>query len=305
MVTPTPATVEMVPVEIIDDILQYLHDHTWKTPFRRNYEVKPSLRACSLVCKGWRTLAQAHLFHDVLYSFTEDDDDGGRPTVEIPGSRWIAYEDVDYIRPRKTLEMLHGFLTSSPRLASSIRRLVLDAHAHANPRQHWMYTSEQGVHFSALYDLMRTMPQLQELSTRNVIVLPSPDLIPPPSRPSLRRLHVIYDAILRQPVDIPCILDCFHSVENFHLTFSGLEPIGAGRPVDSIVTNVFMDAYEGRIPVLIEALLQCLRRDAVRRVTASSTSVWLYQPLIDTVAPTLETLTYEFPRHPMRAYDCK
>lgn len=293
----TRATIGMLPAEIIDDILGYLHVYRW-----RRYDTgNPTLRACTLVCKDWRMLAQTHLFRKVYYSFTEDNDDNGvveRTTVENRGDSWKPYYERDNYRPSRTLAMLHGFLASSPGIASSIQRLMLDGYAPANP------TQDPGEHLSSLYklyyDLLRHVPQLQELCMRNVSVFPPQptSFTPPPNPPSLRRLRLIYDSNARHATDLSCIIGCFGSIDNLHLSYISPEPMTASSTLGTHVTNAFVDAHEDGIPAVVEGLLQCLRHDAVRAlvVSGTDTSMQLYQPLIDQLAPNLEELTYEFPR---------
>lgn len=304
---PTEAAVETLPAEIIDDILKYFHDDRWKAPFHVNCEAKPSLRACTLVCRRWRELAQAHLYRGVYYSFMEDDNDGGRATAGIPGSRWCAYPNGNICRPVKTLAMFLAFLARSPRIASYIYHLVLDAHAHSDTTHHWMYTENHGVCVSILSKVVHILPHLKDLYLRDVLVRPSLDFVSPSDRPSesLRQLHIICDGSFHHSVDISCILSCFRRIGTLRLVFPGLTRTVAGTVTDCEVTNVLLDANDHRIDTLIETLYGSLRTDSVRGMTVIGVTVWRYQSLIDKLSPGLEELTYHFPSRLLWDYDRK
>lgn len=302
-----PAQRVQLPVEIFDEIFKHLHDDNWKVPFRTDCDAKPSLVACTLVCRGWRMLAQAHLFRNVYYSFMEVSDDDLYPAVEIPGCRWREYQDVNLCQPRKTLAMLHGFLTSSPRIASSIQRLVLDAHNLSTQAKRPLYTEVDGVYVSDLYDLLQDMPRLQDLCLRNVIVLPSSGFAKLSSaRSSLRLLHIICDAVWNYATDISLVLSCFQRVDSLRLAyaFAALARVAASRTVDSKVSDVSMDIDENQICAFVRVLPQWLRYDTIRRLTVSGDPVRTYRPFINELGSNLEELTYQFPRHVLWEWDC-
>ena len=264
--------VPRLPLEVIGEILEYLHPYSWEDCGDRDDQGKEDLCACALVCKAWHPISRSHLFREVPFTF---------------------YPEESPHNFAKTVSTLRVFLERSPHIASSIHRLLL--------RQGYVFLRE---HMELCYDitdmnlslLLQTIPNLQELQMwlRTARVTLPPNSIISASNLSLRHLNIEFWGEEVRPSNIHNVLRLFRSVDLLTLTLSRTtinnEDTLVAAQSSSVVRRVAFQPNGQDPPSLIKFLRSTLELNSLRGLDLMHRTPMLYQDLLDAVNPRLEHL---------------
>ncbi|GJE84465.1 hypothetical protein PsYK624_005410 [Phanerochaete sordida] len=279
-----------LPTELVDHCLLHVR-YGWEDDIPYRSTTDGDLKSCSLVCRSWRTLAQAYLFHDFFYPFTKAEN---HDSMRVETSYGELASAVD---PPPTLEALRVFLCAHPHLASRIRIM----HLQSDSRELDFETSlpDHSVDQSLFATLLSLLPRLQQLFLCNVVLeatRPADELHMLPSLQALT-LHYgeEYDYVAAE--DLQKIVASFAQIDKLALaTSSYIQTIQAPenelsplpRPVN--VQHIVLPEL-GRVsaPLLVDVLSRTVQMPQLRRLDIPSESAD-YQGIVNALSHGLEEL---------------
>ena len=163
-----------LPVELYRYILACVStlqtdDDTWRS----------TLVSCALVCKGFRNISYAHLFHHLAFVFVKDLNDEAQ-VKNFPPT--LSQEKRCFYRYVTTCEDAVSYLSSQDTIASSVRRLTL----HMDHPQISRDSTVGHPLFHVLMKIMTSLEHLEHLRLVGIMLEQNKQVMHPISAHSLR-----------------------------------------------------------------------------------------------------------------------
>ena len=227
-----PRPFPKLPPELLDNVFSNFHPEDWERPGHYGAPGRLDLMACNAVCRSWHETARPHLFRDFVCVFHHESilDWYDEP----PEAEDILQRERRRQRVR-TLSMLLDFLTASPAIAYSIRRLKLRCRmGNESHDADSEFPASHCTNASVFRQLLCRLPRLRLLHLCNValdsLVNCDPQYLCRPLD-SLQISYVCRDGYWHIPDIMPSLLlCCFTEVKELHLVGSGMLTVGLPGP---------------------------------------------------------------------------
>lgn len=268
-----------LPGELIDEIMSNLHPDPGET--------KSALRACTVVSRAWRPLAQAHLFRHIYLTLR------ALPLGEQLNNTLCLHSSEEYAQDKpRTLNAFVEFLRQHAHHGASIRQLQLYQGLYRG-------ASLEDCRFSAVLftSLLQLIPNVRQLYLCAITLHPPGGPALPIHRPSLTRLELSYPGTTPTIPDLDVLLRCFERVAE--LTLRVLDDIH--RPAGSriphllppapIVERVTLESVELERGVS-DAIWESMDLSSIQslRIVPSYASIAAYAEFLEKAGPRLRRL---------------